>query len=1126
MRRWDALVVFATATVSACATPEDSLSTSDSRLPRTSDGGSPLVDVGRARRDGEATPDRGARPDRGVRLDAGASHADLGPDLGSHSDANTPDAVGVADAGTDGLRPMPLPVVFDRDLDGISDRDDRAPDDPYGARRWTPARSSAHREVRTPGALTTSWDGLIVIGARVVAQESGIQYEYVAQAFRPQALSFSSASFSPAVAFDPPDATRGNLHLAIFPDSSHLPAPAHGNNPYRSNAEGAPDSKGTFRTYKVGLIGVMESLDDSAPHHRQLTLNHGTIVVGGAFTAKPHIHTASVDGRSQPLTTTTGEHLYRYEPTVSLDGRLVIWSGMPQNRLSGAAALYSFNPNPMRSTGWSTPRNVSAMYWTHGPGSARETLVEGVPFSERYPIAKRPLRMPDGRVLHNDDYLPGPYPWLSFDASELFVSTVAIFSGPGRSGSVVVGARTNWIVQHIDSAINPSRSTLSSDDRIHFTNSPEGALLNASYRQHTLGDGTPLGVTGHQRILASGLLLSGSMWTPFLGQSHPALPFGGGSETYGILTSTRRYVEVPLPHVVDGHYLVALPMNEQLRFDAEILRRFQVGDTPRPEFWNLVRKMVTHDPRSTPDVSGNLQTGRLFGAAAFPFEYHKAQQRWNDYLAAHLADPSLPDSAEGVSGDTIDGMVGNAIYFPGGAGVQATLRPPVFERLRNAAAFSVQLWVKPLRDSSGYNLFVQPGLVSLRLDPNRHIKVYAGSDATPVLVSTRSLPIGRWSHVALAAGAQARLLIDGEVSVSDETRLLSGRARSAQFIVGPADAPATTSALCLIDEFSMSDVERSQEEIRRGALRRPRPRRAADLSALNLPRPFANAEAWLPDGARITRQRIALGEALFSDPILSRDRSLSCATCHQPSRAFTDGRRRSIGINGQINRRNAQTLINRLFGRRHFWDGRAVSLEQQVLEPIKHPAEMDLEIDVALRRLADLPSYRSRFLQAFAGQAVPTPFQLATSLASYLRSLLVGSGTAFDQGQLSSAQSRGRALFFGKARCSSCHNGPNFSDEAFHNVGLDTRLPENHGRFAVTGRGSDLGRFKTPTLRQLSHTAPYFHDGRFLSLDDVIAFYNRGGDRTTGRDLAVRPLGLNQRERGDLRAFLESLSSP
>lgn len=1076
-----------------------------------------------------------------VRLDTShlpdSAFADSGTDTSPARDSAARDSAAgdtmlLPDAGAlDGWGDdRPLPLLADRDLDGIPDDADGFPDDPYGERDWTTSGSGAHEEVPAPETVTTSWDGVISIGVAAIGSGSTRQYEYTARAFRPRSVvagsALSTANFSPTVNFDPPDLSLGNLHLGLFRDSVHLPGNAAGQNPYPSDALGNPAGDGSFRTYKIGIIGVILS-EANAPHAQRLALNYGTIIVANALGEEPFIQAASVDGMAAPLTSISGDGLYRYEPTVSLDGRLVVWHGIPQNRFNGFATMYSFNPNPMTSTGWSEARNVAAMYWTHGPGARAETMVDGVRFSERYPIAQNAFRDPSGRVLQSGDLIPGPYPWLSPDATELFFTSVATFRGAIRSGTVAVGVRTNWVIQHLDSAINTSRSTLSSDDEIHFAieRDVEGTRLMGSYSLHTLSDGTPLGRTGFERILMSGILLSGSMWDPFLGQDNPPLPRQASSETYAFLTLTRRYGEVSLAEVPDGHYLLSLPMNEQLTFDADALNQLN-GDTPRSEFWGLTRRAVTHHPRRTPDTSGNLQVGLLFHEAAFPFEYHDAQGRWNQYLAARIANPALPDTAQGVSGDTIDGIIGNAIYLSAGGSVRTRMVPSTLARLRATDAFTIQFWLKPLR-AGDYSLAAHAGFAFLRINPAGQVTVHPGVSAAAELTSATTLPMNRWSHVALVVrGGNATLLVDGDESDSGPTAIDPARAVNEVMIVGPYDLPTGSGpALCLVDQFSLSDVDRTQGEVRVAALRQPI-RRNANVGALGVPAAFASQEAWVPDGVQDTAARIALGARLFEDAQLSRDESTSCASCHDADLAFTDNRTLSIGIAGRMTSRNSQTIQGRLHGREQFWDGRAASVELQALQPIADVNEMDFSADGALVRLWDDASYGPGFAAAFPGEPAPTRFQLATSLAAFIRSRHPGVETPFDAGEMSLSARRGQGLFFGEARCSSCHNGPRFTDERFHNPGLRASLPENAGRGDITLRSGDLGRFKTPTLRELTSTAPYFHDGRFATLEDVVRFYSSGGETgATNRDPAIQELGLSVAQQADLVAFLRALSS-
>jgi cytochrome c peroxidase len=271
----------------------------------------------------------------------------------------------------------------------------------------------------------------------------------------------------------------------------------------------------------------------------------------------------------------------------------------------------------------------------------------------------------------------------------------------------------------------------------------------------------------------------------------------------------------------------------------------------------------------------------------------------------------------------------------------------------------------------------------------------------------------------------------------------------------------------------------------------------------------------VPDDNPITTERLEQGRKLFFDTRLSRDRMISCSSCHDPQRAFTDGRPVAIGVFNRVGRRSAPALVNRGYGRAFFWDGRATTLEEQVLKPIEDADEMDLTIAEASARVG-LPAE-----------------DISRSLASFVRSLLSG-GSPFDRyidgarDALTAEQQAGLHIFRGKANCTACHVGPTFSDESFHNTGVAWRNGAllDEGRFAVTGNTPDHGAFKTPTLREVARTAPYMHDGSIATLDEVIEFYDRGANVNPWLDADIRPLKLTSVEKQSLVAFLQSLDSP
>lgn len=256
----------------------------------------------------------------------------------------------------------------------------------------------------------------------------------------------------------------------------------------------------------------------------------------------------------------------------------------------------------------------------------------------------------------------------------------------------------------------------------------------------------------------------------------------------------------------------------------------------------------------------------------------------------------------------------------------------------------------------------------------------------------------------------------------------------------------------------------------------------------------------VPEDNPLTPEKIELGRQLFSDRRLARDQSVSCSTCHDPNRAFSDGRLIAIGVFGRRGRRNSPAIVNRAYGRSFFWDGRVATLEEQVLKPIEDPNEMDLPLAEAASRVHLAPR------------------EISQALASFVRSILSGN-SRYDRSALTSDEQAGLRLFRGKANCVACHIGPNFTDEHLHNTGIAWR----DGAYADLGAGD--GNFKTPTLREVARTAPYMHDGSIATLEQVVDYYDRGGNRNPKLDSELRPLHLSSEEKSQLVAFLRSLTS-
>jgi cytochrome c peroxidase len=278
-----------------------------------------------------------------------------------------------------------------------------------------------------------------------------------------------------------------------------------------------------------------------------------------------------------------------------------------------------------------------------------------------------------------------------------------------------------------------------------------------------------------------------------------------------------------------------------------------------------------------------------------------------------------------------------------------------------------------------------------------------------------------------------------------------------------------------------------------------------------------------------TPEKAELGRVLYFDPRLSADGSVSCATCHSPKFAFTDGAAVSTGIRGQKGNRSAPTVINRAYSLAQFWDGRASTLEEQAKGPMANPAEMGNTHEALVDNLKKVQGYRVLFAKVFGTEDF-TIEQVAKAITTFERTLMSGNSPydRYQAGQkhaMTAAQVRGMNVFFDKAKCDACHEGVNFTSNMYANLGVGTDKPEpDVGRFAFTHDSKDWGAFKTPTLREIAHTAPYMHDGSLKTLEDVVEFYDKGGTPNKNLDQKIKALHLTAQDKMDLVAFLNSLS--
>jgi cytochrome c peroxidase len=280
-------------------------------------------------------------------------------------------------------------------------------------------------------------------------------------------------------------------------------------------------------------------------------------------------------------------------------------------------------------------------------------------------------------------------------------------------------------------------------------------------------------------------------------------------------------------------------------------------------------------------------------------------------------------------------------------------------------------------------------------------------------------------------------------------------------------------------------------------------------------------EVYIPNDNQLTVERINLGKKLFYDPILSRDSSISCNSCHLQEFAFTDANPTSIGIEGRLGKRNAMSLANVAYANFLQRESGVPTLEMQVLVPIQEHNEMDFNIVAVAEKMNEDPQYRKLSYEAYG--KLPDAFVITRAIAAFERTLLSGN-SKYDTDQLSESEQRGMALFFSDSlACSSCHGTFLFTNQQPENNGLYEQYTDS-GRYILTGLQEDIGRFKTPTLRNVELTKPYMHDGSISSLEEVIAHYESGGMNHVNQSAILKGFTLTETERDELIEFLNSLT--
>lgn len=997
---------------------------------------------------------------------------------------------------------------------------------------------------------TVSWDGRLYIGTIAPCQSFtdpisgevayGSHNQFIAKLFKPEAIdqnqqqpfkkAFSSQTFtfakgiiSRSTDLRATCVNGGTFDQAIGPGDDKYNALAivpYGNsandNPFKSDIDGKRNAKGSFLTYDFWVYTpqTMADFDPTQPGavrpmlaRNFLYRRRGYITIQDSRTAAAVIVAGGwfPGSQRQILHTLSGQQISGIEPTFTADGRLFILNTIDS---SGSYLSFSFNQNPNALTGWSDLAPLSQMH------SLAEHIVDGIRFADRFPIAKKPLRWMSGIALLPGEPFRGAYPWIDQDGSEIFYESSNGASGLSRTALSVIGRSTGYAPRHIDNWLNPDRGET-------------------------------------QRLFISSPGLIPGMWNTVREMTNPPIPYfpANGAIVPLISSNTGKYGEVSYANHRDGNYAVYLEMNELIGFGSDGILAYIVNQTP--------------------DTSGNFNNATFSGDVRFPFEQFEGG---NFYIKDSITG-SYKNRADGSRIHLFEdqSISGQAVYL-GANGAVIVRHNESSLKFASVLGFTSEFWVKSLTPptAASFSLVRKGATFKTTMNANRKIRstvrVSTNSNANGFIDLT-SMPISlpqldgqTWCHIAITYDPKLGVLVthvNGEVvdiiTAAKNLLLPLPLVDSAEtLVIGPGAAPNTLSAaisanlphqasqfgripaVLMIDEVKISTVVRSLDQIRASALLKS-PQNSTALG-ISLPLGLASRDLRLPASEQSSPALIHLGEKFFFDKRLSSTGTVSCATCHQPSAFFRDVRGVSSGVTGLALPRVAPSVLNRAFSTVQTWGGDAASLEDQAHVPLFNPDEMGTNAKQLSQVVNDIPEYK-QFIQTEFNQRPNTQniiSILGTALASFQRSLMSGN-SLFDQYSsaqnmraLSANQILGMKIFFGKGRCVACHSNSNFTDESFHrSILFGQDLMGTDGGLANKSKNiKDIGKFKTPSLRNTARFDRYFHNGKVKSLEEVVALYNNGPVNSADeQDPELRPLGLTAQEQSNLVAFLETLTS-
>lgn len=870
------------------------------------------------------------------------------------------------------------------------------------------------------------------------------------------------------------------VHITAIPNNTTL------ENPYRGSRGGRKTDSGKYLIYDTILVGsAFKDIDVNST--LRLVSYYIKVIVKNPYTERAEIENVISDGKLHVIQDENGKEIIGIEPTLTADGRLLIFHNRKPGKDFGTLSYMVQPDKHFKPTGWSVSKNLVDL-------NKEEDLWR------RYPIARYPIRDSKGNLFTRD--LKGAYPWIDLDGNDLFFAYTPHSERPRRAGSSVLGSSTRGLVRLIDGGPNTSRRGLceSFEDKVC-------KLSKDIYKRN-------------HRLFTSSIGRSPGIWSPYEFMEKKILPLTDKKSTYPMFSSnTHQYFEVSFEETTSNDYDFFLEMSEGLN---------QNGD---------------YDINQIPDVSGSFFEVSKSPKAMFAEEaFSDCTPEYCPYNNTFSPPANFPLFS------------GKALYFNKGGHLLLPQVSKTGKRLaQNTQQFTLNMAVMPLqniKNLNGTRLFMKGGFASIRIlnRSNRntiqfHIfgKNKKGVPGWHVVRNIdTNLPLNKWSHLSLTCNTDKRVgsfFLNGKkiskFPLPPQFKLINHNSKT---IIGPNNLKTGEGLVVALDQVGLARSVLTDYEIAKQA--NLRLKRDVEFNSLPLGIHSKDIQNNI-FGLRgyHNPKLVEIGKSIFFDRRMSKGQTMSCAHCHKADQGFSDGleksdsRLKNFASRNQL-KRNTPSLFNLALKETFFHDGRSQTLREQPLEVFSNIEEMHLNINHLANRLKTMQYYKNLFTDAFKTSDVNSaikPHTIVIALESFQASLLSGN-SKLDQYvhgdiyALTQSERRGKNLFYGKARCASCHSGSAMTDNSYHKLPfLDS---EDLGRFDHTKNNDHKGKIATPTLREAAFTAPFFHNGSARSISEVIDLY------TAPIDEDQRPIddnfveiNLSEQEKIDLTNFVRNALS-